>query len=431
MIYPLHVIPFQIAAFGWLPSLSERCLVPPEANLRIRELDGWRAVSILLVILHHAIIFSFPATFASHAFVSRFGEYIGELGVQTFFVISGFVITRLLLREEQQRGSISLPAFYIRRIFRILPIFLLVAAITALLSAFGLTPISRSALLTAVFFVKDMAHPSFDWFLGHTWSLAVEEQFYIVFPLAWILLSRSPVTAPRRRATVFLVTFFGFLAWTILSQWNLGASFLNRSAIVGFCCINFGVLFAIHEQRARRWAQRIPAFLPLLVAVFLLLRPLPGTPLGRSLYYPIVPIAIGLILAHTISRPGWVASLLKTPVLQWIGLVSYSAYLWQQLFTAHPSFYGSPAIARAFHLAIPAIFLIAAASYYGIELPIIHLGRRLSQRFTSPERIAASPFPRTTHTPQPATVHAPMLMASPLPASQESPTSAPHPPMHP
>lgn len=351
---------------------------------RIRELDGWRAVSIFLVLLNHTITFGFPSIAASHSVLARIGEYSGELGVQTFFVISGFVITRLLLREESQRGSISLRAFYIRRIFRILPIFFLVVAVTAGLSALGLTPISRTAFLTAIFFLKDMAHHSFDWFLGHTWSLAVEEQFYVLFPIAWIFLSKSPITSPHRRPAVFLATFAALLAWTILCQWNLAANFLNRAAVAGFYCINFGVLLAIHENRARSLAQRIPAWIPILIAAFLLLHPLPGTPLGRTLYYPIAPLAIGLILTHSFTRPSLTASLLKTPILQWIGLISYSAYLWQELFTGNPSFYGSPAIARAFHLAIPAIFLIAAGSYYAIELPIMQLGRKLSRRMTQP-----------------------------------------------
>jgi len=360
-----------------------------QTHLRIRELDGWRAVSILLVIVHHILLFSFPALAASRPLVTHFAEYIGELGVQTFFVISGFVITRLLLREEDERGRISLRAFYVRRIFRILPIFLLVVGVTAALSALGLTPISRNALLTAIFFVKDMAHPSFDWFLGHTWSLAVEEQFYIVFPLAWVLLSKQA----GRREAVFLLSFAALLAWTVLCQWNIGAGFLNRSAIVGFYCINFGALLAMHEERARGVVQRIPAVIPILAALFLLVRPLPGSPLGRTLYYPLVPFAIGLILTYTFSRPSRAADLLKTPAMQWIGLVSYSAYLWQQLFTGHPSFYGSLAVAHAFHMAIPGVFLAAAASYYGVELPIMRMGRRLSRGLTGPGMAPADGSP--------------------------------------
>ena len=343
---------------------------------RIRELDGWRGVSILLVLLYHSVIYAFPAVAARSKTASRMATDLGELGVQIFFVISGFVITRLLIKEESQTGAISLKAFYIRRIFRILPVFFLLVSTVALLGELGLTPISLKMVLLSALFLRD-ADISRDWFLGHTWSLAVEEQFYILFPLFWVFAS------PRRRPAILGVSLLCFLIWGVFSEWNLLTGLIFRSAILGFGCINLGVLLAVFETRVRGLMARIPPLVPLLAAAFLFLGPVRNTPLGRACFHPLVPFCIGLVLAYTFCRPGWASSLLKSPVLQWIGLVSYSGYLWQSLFTGHVSFYGSPAIASGFHLALPCLILVAAISYYGVERPFTRLGRRFSGKGNS------------------------------------------------
>lgn len=344
---------------------------------RIRELDGWRGISILLVILDHVLIFAYPEAVGRFKFLSRMAGGFGELGVDTFFVISGFVITRLLIKEEHRDGAISLRTFYTRRVFRILPVFLLLVSVICLLSWLGITPISPNAVLIAVFFLKDLSHMSPDWFLGHTWSLAVEEQFYIVFPLFWT------VAAARRRPAILGVSLTCFLVWGLLVEWNMLTGLLSRSAIVGFSCINLGALLAIFESRARELMARTPPLVPLLVAAFLFLRPVPNTSLGRTFYHPFVPFGVGLLLAYTMSRKGWASALLNSAILQWVGLVSYSAYLWQELFIGNASYYGSSVAASAFHLALPAIFLVAAVSYYGVERPCTWLGRRFSGRESS------------------------------------------------
>ena len=283
----------------------------------------------------------------------------------------------MLIKEECRDGAISLRAFYLRRVFRILPVFLLLVSVVCLLSGLGIAPISSSAVLIAVFFLKDISHMSPDWFLGHTWSLAVEEQFYIVFPLFWAF------AAARRRPVILGVSLAGFLAWNLLAEWNMFTGLLSHSAILGFCCINLGALLAIFETRARELMARTPPLVPLMVAAFLFLRPVPNTSLGRTFYHPLVPFGVGLLLAYTMSRKGWASALLNSAVLQWVGLVSYSAYLWQELFTGNASYYGSPVAASVFHLALPAIFLVAAVSYYGVERPCSWLGRRFSGRANS------------------------------------------------
>src|SRR5580692_5069731 len=115
-----------------------RSSIQEGAEGRLRELDGWRAISVLLVIVHHVFSWQHPEVFSSHGRLFHLFRYCGPLGVKVFFVISGFVICRLLLLEEKRYGNVSLGAFYIRRAFRILPPLYFYLSIILLLTSLGL-----------------------------------------------------------------------------------------------------------------------------------------------------------------------------------------------------------------------------------------------------------------------------------------------------
>lgn len=341
---------------------------------RVRELDGWRGVSILLVVAQHVVVFAFPASVGRYKAWSHLFEVAGALGVYIFFVISGFVITRLLMIEERDHGSISLRGFYTRRVFRILPVFYLFILLVCCMSRLDWTPVTQKSVLLAALFLRSMRFHGVDWFLGHSWSLSVEEQFYIVFPMFWVL------SEPQRRARLLLATFAIFLFWSALVPWGIFAKTLPGSTIIGFACVNAGALLAVCEEWARGVAGRVPHWATLLVAIFLFTRPVPYSRLAESLYVLFTPLAVALLLIHTASQKGWASSALKAGWIQWVGLISYSAYLWQQLFTAPAGFYGSPKAANVFHLSLPLLFPVAAISFYCIERPFTRLGRRLSAK---------------------------------------------------
>lgn len=357
---------------------------------RIPELDGWRGISMLLVILHHSMYFAFPAVADSSRLFSHFFHHIGELGVQIFFVISGFVITRLLIAEEREQGSVSLKGFYTRRLFRILPVYYFYLLVVSIFSWAGWTPVSGIEKIVSVFFLYDTKIVSNGWFAGHSWSLAVEEQFYIVFPIFWVL---SP---PKRRATVLFLTLAAFLTWTAFSQWGYGANLISRSSIIGFSCINVGALLAIFEPRAIRFSAGLPSLAIFLVSALLFIHPVSTSTLASGLYSVCVPFGIALMLMYSIGHTGWISSALKHPVILWCGLISYSAYLWQEVFTGAADSYGSPGAAKVFHFMVPLIPLVAGVSFYCIERPCTRLGRRLSARISgrnasnAPLRVAAS-----------------------------------------
>src|SRR5580704_2439818 len=162
---------------------------------RIPGLDGIRALSIILVLFAHL-----------GDGVSRWAQY-GGFGVEAFFVLSGFLITWLLCVEEDKRGVISLPSFYARRALRILPPAFLYIALASLLGLLGWANIVRNEPLYSIFFIRNLMANGGD-HLGHLWSLAIEEQFYFLWPLGFLLLRSD-----RRRLFLAVALFIAAPFW--------------------------------------------------------------------------------------------------------------------------------------------------------------------------------------------------------------------------
>ena len=339
---------------------------------RIRELDGWRAISVCLVIVHHVLSIQHAEWIQRFRLVWHIVGLAGPLGVDTFFVISGFVICRLLVLEESRYGSVSLKGFYIRRVFRILPPLYLYLAGLSLLLLTGLILLPWGSLAVAATFLSDVNGLRMNWFLGHTWSLAVEEQFYLIFPATW-LLSR-----PRWRGRVFSFIFAVCVIWNIqLAVVRNEFPLFDARVRTGFACICFGVIMAIHEERIRRLASRVSGWVVALVAFVLVIRPVSHGAIEDALFAALfMPPAIGLLLMYTLEQESWLRSLLCRKPLQAIGLTSYGIYLWQQLCTGPFEIY---------HPAMLAVFLpvlvcfIVPASYFWVEKPAMRFAKELSR----------------------------------------------------
>ena len=341
---------------------------------RLPELDGWRAVSVLLVILHHYGWFQHPQLVPKIRGLGHFLHYCGPLGVKVFFVISGFVICRLISSEDRRYGSVSLKGFYCRRVFRILPPLFLYIGTIALLCSFGLIHESPTAFRNALMFLNDLDVHPYSWLLGHTWSLAVEEQFYLIFPTMWIL------TPQRFKGRVFTT------ALLFCAASNLSMAFTGWKALIysdtraGFTCICCGVVMAIYERRLRSLAGHVPAFVVAIIGLILLVHPCLSEDWPAALYESlVVPAAIGLVLLFSLVRGPWLRVFLCSSPAQVIGITSYGIYLWQQLFTAPRQylFAGGGVIP----LLIPLICAIVPLSYFLVEVPAIHYGKSLSQRY--------------------------------------------------
>jgi peptidoglycan/LPS O-acetylase OafA/YrhL len=305
-----------------------QCLEGTPAG-RIRELDGWRAVAASMVVVSHLLAHQHTRTVSHFLLLAWVIYVIAYLGVQIFFVISGFVICRLLLREEARYGSFSLKAFYIRRVFRILPPFYLYLGVIALLGVLGVVQTSGREIAKAALFLADFHSLSASWLTGHGWSLAVEEQFYLFFP-AILLLS------PRRwRSAVCGAICALCIAWTLAIPVTGRITLISTGVMDGFVCIFCGVLIGIHEERARALARKVPVVLVLLAAVMLLLDPFGHLHGWKDTLYQTVavPPAISLLLLSTMERKSWFRSVLCSRPVQAIGITSYALYLWQELFT--------------------------------------------------------------------------------------------------
>ncbi|MBV8782143.1 MAG: acyltransferase, partial [Phycisphaerae bacterium] len=148
---------------------------------RIESLDGLRALAIVLVLAFHM---RESGAFA-HAWINAVAAK-GQFGVEIFFVLSGFLITMLLLREEQKHGRIDLKMFYIRRGFRILPPAMTYLLVVAVLAIVGVSTASGDLATSALFVRNFFSWGSTD--TGHFWTLAIEEQFYLLWPLALVVL---------------------------------------------------------------------------------------------------------------------------------------------------------------------------------------------------------------------------------------------------
>lgn len=364
---------------------------PLQPANHLPTLDGWRAIAIALVLFSHGLdgltalanSLTAGATSAGLAEARPALKLLGLLGVQIFFGLSGFLITNRLLAEEARHGRISLPAFYLRRSFRILPAALVFLLVIGGLAAIGLLPVSLDRWLATVFFMANYSHAEPSWYLAHFWSLAVEEHFYFVWPALFLVLP-----ALRKRCALVLTAALAVALWRALAlKYQLTddspAQFWGRTDIQADALL-WGVLLALawdapaaRQVLSRLLSQR--AALPLLLLTLLGLQCLQT--LDWKLALPLITLKAVLIplalLATQVQPEGWAGRLLESRAFVWVGRLSYSLYLWQQLFLVWDG-KQAPALAPLQHLPWNWLALLACAvlSYRFIEQPMIALGQR-------------------------------------------------------
>jgi peptidoglycan/LPS O-acetylase OafA/YrhL len=318
---------------------------------RIPSLDGLRAVSILLVVAGHM---------AKSGHAPRiFWEHYAETGVSIFFVISGYLITNILLNEHTRTSTISLREFYVRRAYRIFP-----AAFVFMLVAFATYwhQLRWYDMAAALFYLAnhDYLRP---WILGHLWSLSIEEQFYLVWPSIlkqWYrhrvaILAGAFAVAPVCRTVLYALKVHRGGDMLLTTGDNLA----------------IGCLLAI-------FAVRIPKISPYLaVAMFSALALVPlfeATTAKRTLLmlfilHPVLLVSIAGVVMHVVQVP---YRFLNWNVMAWLGRISYSLYLWQQPFCSDPAL-------RSGWLVLLALGC-ACLSYYFVEHPMLEIRKRRKER---------------------------------------------------
>jgi peptidoglycan/LPS O-acetylase OafA/YrhL len=351
----------------------------PATARDIPSLDGLRAVSIAIVILAHTRSQLPPAVANSAVF--RYAVGGGLHGVQVFFAISGYLITTLLLREFDRKQTISLSHFYIRRSLRILPPFYIYLAALGLLWVGGVVPEHATSFLAAATYgIVYLPDPQ-GWCVFHTWSLSIEEQFYLFWPLVFLLAHR------RGKGTFVALLLLAVMPFVRIALWfalpHPGGIVPHSIVTVGSIDIlMIGCLLALIKDRAG-WRRVHRFLLQSVVAASLFLLGFLFVPrAGLKLAGSVAPVAfaaygatitalcIGGILVHVVGNPHAIAGrFLNLAVVRHVGVISYSLYLWQQLFTiegAHLPLYN-----------YLLMLLAAEASYRLIEKPVLRFRNSL------------------------------------------------------
>ena len=351
-------------------------------------LDGLRAVAVLGVLVYHLNRDWLPG---------------GFLGVDIFFVLSGYLITMLLLNEHRETGRISLPTFWARRIRRLLPALLVLLVVMVILIDVGGDPLAlgqaRGDLLATLFYAANWhfitsGQTYFSQFLAvspdrHTWSLAIEEQFYLVWPiLVAVILARF-----RTRALGIVAVTVGVASalWMVAIFNPADPSRAYYGTDSRIFQILIGAVLAISlagplKARVAIWGRRLaPVALLAIAAAYLLLAD------DNSIYYHGGAVVVALAAATLIAgleAGSPIDRLLSLRPLVLVGLASYGMYLWHFpiiIFTNQwlgPT--STPAIAL---LAVGLTFSITAISYIVVESPIRRRGLLLGYKLT-PARLA-------------------------------------------
>jgi peptidoglycan/LPS O-acetylase OafA/YrhL len=336
------------------------------------EIDGLRALAVLPVIFFHA------------GFTLFSGGYVG---VDVFFVISGFLITSILLTEHENR-TFSLAAFYERRARRILPALLLMLACTlpfayALLSPLDLRAYAKNLLAANIFIGNVVSYQQTDYFdaaseikpLLHLWSLAIEEQYYLVLPPLLALLVK------RGRRTLFLVLGLLCAASLIYSERTISvneraAFFFTHSRVwelllgsLAAALLHYSVVTRPNtsDRPATSWAW-VPAMAGLLMVVVPVVSYSKNTPFPG--WHASIP-ALGTALILLFAQGTAVSRLLSLKPLVAVGLVSYSAYLWHQPVFAFARYRSPDNLPNTTMVALIALTLVLAGlSWYFVEQPV-------------------------------------------------------------
>ena len=342
----------------------------------IPGLDGLRAISILMVILAHLYWMpSFPFKVLARVVNP------GVLGVRIFFVISGFLITGMLLDEKNRSCTVSLKDFYLRRTFRIFPAYYVFLACAFGLAAFGVIKLDPSDYLYTLTYTFNLKGNETTWWVGHTWSLGIEEQFYLLWPL---VVRQLRVQAIQRIAIFwFLISPIGRV---LMNEAPHSLAVHARGAFpFSGAEIAIGALLAVwwRQDRLREyvvgvtrrwWFGLIP--IAVLAVEGLAHRPklFPHPVVWDSMLIPIADIGIALVVAWAATgTKGLVSRFLNSAPMVAVGVLSYSLYLWQMLLI-HP--YAAPSL-LAFPLNLIWLAIIALLSFELIERPLNQYGHRL------------------------------------------------------
>ena len=340
------------------------------ARKHLAGIDGLRAIAALLVVLYHANVPGIPAS----------------TGVLAFFVLSGFLISRLIIAEEERTHTVSLSRFYVRRSFRIFPALYAYWFVAMAITALRHQPLNWPHALSAFFYVSNYYQAIFGDpvnRLSHTWSLGVEEQFYLLWPCVFLLLRNNE---RRFRALIVLIPLLWLYRESLVYVFHAHQAYIYNAFDTRVDHILMGCLLAVALEGghfSRLW--RVVCVSPLMMLVTLLLMVLAFSgesflhvrDYRDSVEFVVVPVLCAILIAQLVAFP---THALMSPFnwewMRFLGKISYSIYLYQQLvvYPAMKVFEGLPVFGVM--AAVGASIVLAVCSFYLVEQPFLRLRQR-------------------------------------------------------
>lgn len=362
------------------------------AGQRLPSLDGWRALSILLVLGDHSVsALGFPQEWSRVTLLF----FNGNFGVRIFFIISGFLITWLMLKEFGASRHVNLKHFYLRRALRILPVyaaFLLIMAWLQTITNFSQSP---GAWMANITFTTGMGlwGGGYSHVTAHLWSLAVEEQFYLLWPMIFVTAGLGCASGKFTRGfmilcvPIFLAPLARSVSYAEIEPLALRWLFVKS----GFLCnadslaIGCAAALGLHHcpDRFGRILVTRPYIAMVVCGICVVVPAVLAWHLCLGVFtVPLGPTMQGLGIAGFILQSVFLATsrpytILNRRIVVWLGVLSYSIYIWQQpLFNAQA--FGWP---RVWWLSFPGwlltSLLVACVSYYCLECPFMRARARL------------------------------------------------------
>ena len=367
--------------FSRLNEINTDALNPKASYGFIPGLDGLRALSVIIVLIAH---------FGLKHIVP------GGFGVTVFFFISGFLITRLLIAEQESKGQINLLQFYTRRLIRLYPALLFMLITTTIVSGLlGQGVPGTTEMLAGIFYFMNFYHvhavnighvPVMSW--TPLWSLAVEEHFYVLFPLLVLMTG----LAWKRLHHAIIAILIAVPLWRLFQYFNYSGPVDEYNYMITFARIDsiaWGCLLTVSLHKSGiESLKRLVGILPMVFAVFVLL----ATFLVRDdmfrwvLRFSIQGAAIYVLVLNLyyLASLRWVFKILDFKPLVWIGMTSYALYLWH-LPIYDFIHYSQDASVFSIALTIGISLFATAFSFYIVEKPFMKLRKKFGSHM--PKRI--------------------------------------------
>jgi peptidoglycan/LPS O-acetylase OafA/YrhL len=346
-----------------------------EAGLAAKHLaglDGLRAIAAFLVVFAHAGVPRVP----------------GGMGVLAFFVLSGFLITRLMIVEEVRTGRVSLSQFYLRRSFRIFPAFYAYFVLLLAILVVRHTAINVPQAVSAFFYVSNYyqainGDPATGF--SHTWSLSIEEQFYLLWPLAFLLLGSN---RRRFRALIVVVPLLWLYRECLIYALHVPQGYIYEALDTRADHLLIGCLLAVALQERRLiplWRVACASSANVLATVALIAAStvvgwlVPITSYRDAVEFVVQPVLFAVLVAQLIAFPTEaVTRPLNWTWIRFLGTISYSVYLYQQIvvYPVTNAFHGTPVVGAI--AAAIVVVAVAACSYFFVERPFLRLRARVA-----------------------------------------------------